>query len=108
MLVGLVREATKGSVCRWILSGGNQFSSSLTNSSKYLQVRLANRPMKSIWSIVHRIALGLSGMLIHHAMAGDAIHNPIHGKKASMRLRCNANARTATTNASAGAMSMCR
>src|SRR5271170_6881598 len=47
MLVGLVREPMAPAGCSWKLSGGSQFSSDVTNTSKNLQVRRDSFPRKT-------------------------------------------------------------
>src|SRR3546814_2607081 len=43
-LVGEVRRATSSEGCSWMLSGGSQWSASVTKSSKNAQVRRDRRP----------------------------------------------------------------
>src|SRR5689334_12228882 len=74
MLVGDVREATSGEGSSWKLSGGSQFSLSLTKVSKKCQVLRAARRKNASCSPVNETGAASMARLSHQAMKGAANH----------------------------------
>src|ERR1035437_495622 len=72
MLVGDVLWATSTRSANWELSGGSQFDSSLTRSSKYRHVRRAIRRRNPV-SGRSRWNSGAE-RLSHHIITGEAVH----------------------------------
>ena len=74
MFVGLVRDATTRLGFCWMLSGGSQWSSAVTNSSKYRHVFRDSFSRKCCWLSDSRGAGRGIGRLSHQATSGDASH----------------------------------
>ena len=81
MFVGLVRGATTRSGFCWMLSGGSQLSSAVTNSSKYRHVLRDSFSRNCCWFSESRSAGLGSGRLSHQAISGEAIQAASNGPR---------------------------
>src|SRR5262245_25942194 len=79
MFVGLVRGASDNVGFCWMLSGGSQLCSAVTNSSKYRYVNRDSFFRNSCCSSESCLARTGSGRLIHHARAGESAHETRKG-----------------------------